>query len=57
MMTGTALTKDEMDDVALDLGDDDEDDSDYEFNAGDMGLYYESRLEDKDEFVYLRDGL
>ena len=45
-----------MDDIALDVGDDD-DDSDYEFQAGDMALYYDSRLEDTDEFVYTKESL
>ena len=52
MHTGKALTADEMKELALDE-DDDENDSDYEFNGGDMSLY-DSRIDDIDELQFLK---
>ena len=37
-------------------GDSDDDDSDYDFNAGD-DTFYDSKLDDFDELVILRDTL
>ena len=44
--------------MELEVGSDDDDsDSDYEFGGGDMGLHYESRLDDLDELKFVRDAL
>ena len=45
-----------MNDLQINL-DDDDDDSDYEFGGGDMGMHYDSRLDDTDELQYVRDSL
>lgn len=52
---GKALTKDEIEEFGLDV-DDDENDSDYEYNGGDMDLY-ESNFDKYDELKFLRDSL
>lgn len=54
--TGKSLTKDEIDEFGLDMDDDDENDSDYEFNGGDMDLY-ESNFDKYDELKFLKDSL
>lgn len=57
LQAGKALTEEEMKDLAIGGFGDDDSDSDYDYNGGDMGLYYDSRLEEVDEFKYVRDGL
>ena len=52
---GKKLTQDEMDEFALD-GYDDEDDDDYEYNGGENALY-ESKIDNFDELIILRDTL
>jgi len=54
--TGKSLTKDEIDEFGLDMDDDDENDSDYELNGGDMDLY-ESNFDKYDELKFLKDSL
>jgi len=56
---GKALTKEEMDKVALggyDEDEDEDDDSDYEYMGGDMSLY-ESKLDEFDELKHLQKSL
>lgn len=55
--TGQALTAEEMKDLEINMGSDEDDDSDYEFGGGDMGMHYDSRLDDEDELKYVRDSL
>lgn len=55
--TGQQLTAEEMKDLSLNMDDDDDDDSDYEFGGGDMGMHYDSRLDDEDELKFVRDSL
>ena len=52
--TGKPLTADEMKEFAVD--EDDENDSDYEFNGGDMSLY-DSRIDNLDELEFLKNTL
>ena len=54
MHTGKPLTPAEMKEFAID--DDDENDSDYEFNGGDMSLY-DSRIDNIDELEFLKTAL
>ena len=54
--TGSALTKNEIEEAGLDLDIDEDDDSDYEYQGGDSNMY-ESRLEEVDELETLRDTL
>ena len=46
-----------MKDLEINIGSDEDDDSDYEFGGGDMGMHYDSRLDDEDELKYVRDSL
>lgn len=49
---GNAAKSDNIEDDIEDYGDDD-DDSEYEFNGGDMDLY-DSKLDDIDELVFMK---
>lgn len=49
---GNAAKGDNIEDDIEDYGDDD-DDSEYEFNGGDMDLY-DSKLDDIDELVFMK---
>ena len=49
---GNAAKCDNIEDDIEDYGDDD-DDSEYEFNGGDMDLY-DSKLDDIDELVFMK---
>ena len=53
---GKALTKEEMDEFGINLDAEDDDDSEYEFNGGDMDLY-ESNFDKIDEIKFLKDIL
>lgn len=53
--SGKPLTKEEIDEFGMGV-DTDDDDSDYDYNAGDDAIY-ESKLDDFDELVILRDTL
>jgi hypothetical protein len=55
--TGKPLTEAEMKEFAINDEDyDDENDEDYEYNGGDMGLY-DSQIDEIDELKTLRDTL
>lgn len=59
LQTGKALTADEMKEFALEDdggSDDDAEDSDYEYNGGDMSLY-DSQLDDVDEIQFLKQAI
>ena len=58
---GKKLTAEEMQEMNIDIGSEDEDDDDSDFDyqvaSGENNALYESRLEDFDELIFVRDTL
>lgn len=54
---GQDFTQDELDAITLNVGENDSDDEDYDFNGGDSLSLYDSRIDNVDELKVLKDTL